>query len=225
MKSADAARTSDAQVKRVVDEELNAVVPAPPVIPPPSGEYAIDLATALRLADTANPTLNRRTVILEALADQLAARTLLLPSLNAGGNYHGHNGALQRPTGKIKLLSEQSLYLGAGAGAVGSGTIAIPGVNILTPLTDAWFRPLAAQQRVAATRFIAQAMENDILMDVAVLHLELIRHYTMLERIGSPNLRPSRSSRQSANTPSPARVGRPTTIGPRPNGDIGAPTS
>ena len=109
----------DEQVKRVADEEMNAIVPSPPVIPPPSGEYPLDLATALRLADVANPTIGRaRTVILDALAQQLTARTLLVPSLNGGGNYHGHNGALQRPTGKIELISEQSLYLGAGAGAV-----------------------------------------------------------------------------------------------------------
>ncbi|MGP0066697.1 MAG: TolC family protein [Isosphaeraceae bacterium] len=180
--SAPVSRTSDKAVKRVADEEMKAVVPAPPVIPPPSGENPLDLATALRLADVVNPTIGRaRTVILEALASQLAARTLLLPSLNGGGNYHGHNGDLQRPTGRIELLSEQSLYLGAGAGAVGSGTVAIPGVNILTPLTDAWFEPLAARQRVDATRFIARATENDILMDVSVQYLELIRHSTMLE--------------------------------------------
>ena len=73
------------------------------------------------------------------------------------------------------------MYFGAGAGAVGSGTLAIPGVNVMTPLTDAWFRPLAAHQRVVATRFVAQATANEILMDVAVLHLQLIRHYTMLD--------------------------------------------
>jgi outer membrane protein TolC len=175
-------RTSDESVKRVADDELKATVPAPPVIPPAAGEYPLDLATALKLADVANPTIGRaRTVILEALAGQLAARTLLLPSLNSGGNYHGQNGALQRPTGKIELISEQSLYLGAGAGAVGSGTPAIPGVSILTPLTDAWFEPLAAHQRVDASRSLARATENDILMDVAVLHLELIRHFTLLE--------------------------------------------
>ena len=85
-----------------VDPELNVVVPAPEVIPPPSGEYPIDLATALRLADVANPTINRaRTVILEALAQQLTARTLLVPSLNGGASYHGQNGVLQRSSGKI----------------------------------------------------------------------------------------------------------------------------
>ena len=64
---------------------------------------------------------------------------------------------------------------------VAAESVAIPGVNILTPLTDAWFEPLAARQRVAASRFHARATENDILMDVAVLHLELIGNQALLE--------------------------------------------
>jgi outer membrane protein TolC len=62
--------------------------------------------------------------------------------------------------------------------------MSIPGVNILSPLTDAWFEPLAARQRVAAARSSARATENDILMDVAVLHLELIGNQTLLAADG-----------------------------------------
>ena len=157
-------------------------VPAPEVIPPPSGDYPIDLASALRRADMVNPTINRaRSVVLEALALQLTARTLLVPSLNGGVSYHGHNGPLERSSGKILDVSIQSLYLGAGAAPYISGTPQIPGVNIFTPLTDAIFQPLAAHQRVIASRFNARATENDILTEVAVLHLELMRHYTLLE--------------------------------------------
>jgi outer membrane protein TolC len=171
--------TDDPQVKRAADRET---VPAPEAIPPPSGMYPIDLPTSLRLADQVNPTINRaRSVVLEALALQLTARTLLVPSLNAGLNYHGHNGVLQRSSGKILNLSGQSLYVGAGANTVAAETVKIPGVSILTPLTDAWFEPLVARQRVIASRFNVRATENDILGEVAVLHLELIRHYTLLE--------------------------------------------
>jgi outer membrane protein TolC len=171
--------TDEPQVKLAADKEQ---VPIPPVIPPPSGEYPIDLATALQLADRVNPTINRmRTVILEALAQQLTAQTLLVPSLNGGLTYHGHNGDLQRASGKIIDVSLQSLYLGAGAGVTTTRTLTIPGVNILTPLTDAWFEPLAARQRVIASQFNAQATTNDILMEVAVYHIELIRHNVLLE--------------------------------------------
>ena len=173
------APTVDAHVKRTAADEP---VPVPLVTPPPAGEYPIDLATALRLADMVNPTINRaRTVILEALALQLTARTLLVPSLNGGLSYHGHNGDLQRSSGKIISVSIQSLYLGAGASTAIAGTLGIPGVNILTPLTDAWFEPLVARQRVIASQFNARATENDILMEVAVYHIELIRHNVLLE--------------------------------------------
>ncbi len=171
--------TSDPEVRRAADKEQ---VPVPLVTPPPSGVYPIDLATALRLADRVNPTINRaRSVVLEALALQLTARTLLVPSLNGGLTYHGHNGDLQRSSGKIISVSEQSLYLGAGAATVAAETVKIPGVNILTPLTDAWFEPLVAHQRVIASRFNVRATENDILMEVAVYYLELIRHNVLLE--------------------------------------------
>jgi outer membrane protein TolC len=152
------------------------------VIPPPAGTYPIDLATALRLADDVNPTIAAaRARILEALAIQLSARSLLVPSLNAGASYRGHNGLLQRPSGKMIDLSLQSLYVGAGANTVGSGTVNIPGVSIFCPLTDAWFEPLAARQRVAGAQFGAQATAYDILLDVALIHLDLLGNQSILE--------------------------------------------
>jgi outer membrane protein TolC len=157
-------------------------VPAPPAIPPPSGEYPIDLATALRLADVSNPTIAKaRTMILEALALQLTARSLLLPSLNSGASYHGHNGSLQRSSGKMIDVSLQSLYVGAGANTSVAGTLAIPGVNVFSQLSDAWFEPLVARQRVLGARFSAQATANDILLDVAVLVIELLGNQSLLD--------------------------------------------
>ena len=157
-------------------------VPSPRVIPPPSGTYPIDLATALRLADVANPTIGAaRTRILEALALQLGARTLLVPSLNSGASYHGHTGVLQRSSGKMIDVSLQSFYLGAGAGPTIAGTVPIPGVNIFSQLTDAWFEPLAAAQRLAGARFGAQATSYNILLDVATLHIELLGNQSILD--------------------------------------------
>ena len=110
----------------------------------PTWNYPIDLATALRLADVSNPTIGAaRTMILEARTSVIA-RTLLVPSLNAGASYHGHNGVLQRSSGKIIDVSLQSLYVGGGAVAAVAGTVGIPAVSIMSPLTDAWFEPLAA---------------------------------------------------------------------------------
>ncbi len=84
------------------EADLNVPVPSPPVIPPPVGEYPIDLSTALRLAEAENPTIAvARARIIEALALQTAARALLLPSINPGTNYHLHTGNLQRSSGTI----------------------------------------------------------------------------------------------------------------------------
>ncbi len=170
----------DPSVKTVADEQAVAV-PSPLVIPPPSGEYPIDLATALKLADVSNPTIGAaRAMILEALGMQMTACSLLLPSLNAGPSYHGHNGVLQCASGKITEVSEQSFFIGAGA-RITSTTITIPGVNIFTPLSEAWFEPLAARQRVIAAGFHAGATANEILLDVALLDLELIGNQSILE--------------------------------------------
>ncbi len=54
-------------------------------------------------------------------------------------------------------------------------------MNIFCQLTDAWFEPLAARQRLAGTRFGAQATSYEILLDVAVLHLELLGNQSILE--------------------------------------------
>ena len=56
--------------------------------------------------------------ISEALAIQQGARALLFPSINIGTNFHAHTGNLQRSSGKILNLNEESLYFGGGAGAL-----------------------------------------------------------------------------------------------------------
>jgi outer membrane protein TolC len=144
-------------------------------IPPPCDQYTIDLTTALRLAEVENPLIAAaRQRISEALAVQQGARALLVPSLNAGTNYHGHGGNLQRSSGRILSLSEQALYFGGGARTLAAESVAIPAVNITSPLTDAIFEPLAARQLVTASRFNARAATNDILLEVAEFYFELV---------------------------------------------------
>jgi outer membrane protein TolC len=177
--SPDADRRLRADTRRA---DLSAVVPSPAVVPPPAAEYPIDLSTAMRLAEQENPTIAAaRAAVTEALAAQLGARAILLPSLNAGTNYHLHTGNLQRSSGRILNLTEQSLYVGGGARAVAAETVGIPAVNLLGTLTEAWFEPLAARQRVVGSRFGAQATFNDILLDVVLLHLELLANQSILD--------------------------------------------
>ncbi len=154
----------------------------PPSIPQTTPPQPIDLTAALRLADAQNPAIGEaRILILGALAERQAARVLLLPNLNAGTNYHDHTGPLQRSSGTILKLTEQSLYVGGGARTLAAESVAIPAVNIFSPLTDAIFEPLAAQQRVNGARFNASDTANKILLDVASLYIDLIGAQSNLE--------------------------------------------
>lgn len=146
-----------------------------PVIPPTNREFAIDLTTALRLAEVENPVIaEARQRIGEALAVQQGAKALLFPSLNIGTNYHNHTGNLQRSAGTILNLNAKSLYFGGGADTVAANSVGVPAVSIQEPLTDAIFEPLAARQQVARARFAACATANQVLLQVAELHFELL---------------------------------------------------
>ena len=140
-----------------------------------TAESPIDLGLALRLAGVENPTVNlAREAIREARAEQQAARALLLPTVNVGGNFNLHRGNLQAANGSILDVDRQSLYLGGGAQAVGTGTLAFPGVRLFAHLGDAAYEPLAARQRVGARAGDARAVQNDVLLDVAAAYLDLI---------------------------------------------------
>ncbi len=119
------------------------VVISPPVVPPAPMEYPIDLTTALRLAEVENPEIaETRVRIREALAFLQGARALAVPTLNAGTMYHGHTGDLQRSSGRILSLSEQSLYFGGGSRTVAAESMMFPAVNIVSPFADVLFEPL-----------------------------------------------------------------------------------
>lgn len=152
-----------------------APVPAPPSVPPAATENFVDLGTSLRLAGVGNPTINlAREAVREATALQLAARVLLLPDINIGGNYHLHRGLLQASPGIIRQVDSQSLYLGAGSRTLAAESVAFPGVRLFSHLGDAVFEPLAAQQHVAVRASESQAVQNEILLDVATRYLELV---------------------------------------------------
>lgn len=144
-------------------------------IPAAVSEYPIDMTTALRLAAVENPVIAETYQhVLEALAIQTSANVLLLPSLNAGFNYHGHTGNLQRSSGRILNLSEQSLYFGGGAGVAAAGTVGVPAVSIYSHFTDAIFEPLAAHREVDRARYKVNSTSNDILREVAELYCDLL---------------------------------------------------
>jgi outer membrane protein TolC len=157
---------------------------APPALPPPACAYPIDLETAWALAGVQNPTIAiAREAVRESLALQLQARALLLPTLNAGTNYHSHAGNLQASSGLIRQVDSQDLYVGAGARALAAETVPIPGVRLFAHLGDAIYEPLAARRRVAVRHFEEAAAENAVLLEVAVRYLDLVGAEALLEAI------------------------------------------
>lgn len=167
--------TSAPASEGTTDPAAEPVGATPESIPQATPTRPIDLASALRLADSQNPSIGEaRVLILAALAQRQAAYGLLLPTLNAGTNYRDHVGVVQRSNGTILPVTNQSLYVGGGSFAIGTNSPNVAGVNILSPLTDAIFAPLAAQQRVRAASANASATSNFTLLDVARLYIELV---------------------------------------------------
>src|ERR1700722_2142668 len=155
--------------------DVNAGLAPEDVIPGTGQEYPVDLSAVLQLAETQNPAIALgREAIQEALALQLQARGMLLPSLNAGTMYHLHQGPVQLSDGQILKVEEQSIYFGGGDWTVGSQTVAIPAVHIFGHLGDAYFAPLVATQVVASRTATSRAIENSSLLDVTSRYLALV---------------------------------------------------
>ncbi|MCZ2343265.1 MAG: TolC family protein [Bacteroidales bacterium] len=144
--------------------------------------HTLDLGIALQLAGVDNPTVNlARERVREAVALQLAARSLLLPTLIAGGNVRLHVGPLQDEPGNFWNNNVQSFYTGLGSGVVGTNPPSIPGVRLFAHLGDAVYEPLAARQQVAVRSYGSWAIQNQILLNVAVAYLNLIAAEAQLE--------------------------------------------
>ncbi len=135
----------------------------------------IDLPTALARAGADNPTIALADEAIRAsLAEQMQARTLLLPTLDVGTNLRLHRGNFLSGRGVITDVNIQSLYWGFGADAKGGGTLAVPGLRVVSHLADAWYAPQAAQQRVVQSRFDASATRSYLLMEVGIRYLALV---------------------------------------------------
>ena len=105
------------------------------------------------------------------------AQVLWLPSIRPGISYNKHDGPLQASDGTITPASRSSLEAGLGTWAVGSGTPDIPGVVANFRVADALYQPRIAGHEVAARRGAANAATNDILLDVAIAYLNLLRAF------------------------------------------------
>jgi outer membrane protein TolC len=142
---------------------------------PAAKECPIDLGGALAVAGVENPTIGLADEAVRARrAELLQAQALLLPTLDAGASVDVHRGTLESSRGIIRDLHRQSAYAGAGAFAVGGGTVGVPGVRLLADLADAAFEPAVARRFLASQELDAAATRHDVLLDVAVAYLTLV---------------------------------------------------
>lgn len=145
-----------------------------PAVPAPVAEQTIELPAVLAWAGAENPTIAlAREAVRAGEAERLQAMALLLPTLNAGSSTNVHRGNLLTSQGIIRNVDRQSAYVGAGALAVGTGTVIFPGVRLTAPLADAVFEPRVARERLAGLRLDAVATRNQVLLDAVSAYLTL----------------------------------------------------
>jgi outer membrane protein TolC len=148
---------------------------SPPTLLDPNTR-PIDLNTALRLAGVQNPQLMiARQRVLEAAALRQLAAAQFLPSLNLGTNYDSHTGNLQQSNGNILGVNRSAVYVGAGASAVGSGTVNIPGVLLQGNVAAVVYGYLTSRQMVAQREFATLAIRNQTFLQTTLAYSELLR--------------------------------------------------
>ncbi len=136
----------------------------------------IDLYSALSLAGVQNPQLLiAQQRIVESLAMQQLAAAQILPTINLGTSYDAHTGALQQSSGNIINVNRNDLFVGAGAYAIAAGTVNIPGVMWNLNVSDTLYNYLISKQVVEQSRFTSQAVQNEVLLRVAVAYADLVR--------------------------------------------------
>jgi outer membrane protein TolC len=136
----------------------------------------VDLATVLKLAGVNNlEILLARQRVTKALAERQYAAAQLLPSVHLGTSFDDHAGNLQQSNGNILQVDRNSVYFGAGAYAIGAGTVVIPGIGWNLNLSDTVYKALISRQFVEQARFANRAVENDMLRKTALAYTALLR--------------------------------------------------
>ena len=149
------------------------------------GVYPIDLANALGLGGADNLQVRlARTRLFQAQARHLQAKTLWLPSLRLGIGYNKHDGRLQETTGNVIEVERNSLFYGGGLGLGGmplnGGAGGPPRLMVNLSLADAYFKPLAACQEVAAHGAAERVASNDSLAEIAIGYHSLLEAHGRL---------------------------------------------
>ena len=136
----------------------------------------IDLAGAFALIGVQNPQfLAAQQRVLEASAQRQLAAVQLLPTINLGSSYYSHTGIIQQPDGSLIKVNNESLFVGAGANAIGAGTVNIPGVVWNLNVADTYYNYLIGRQVQSQRAANVTTVNYDIQRRVATAYLELVR--------------------------------------------------
>ncbi|MEK6236099.1 MAG: TolC family protein [Planctomycetales bacterium] len=149
------------------------------------GRFPIDLPTSLRLAGANNVQIALAAErVREARARWASANARWLPNINLGVGYNNHAGRIQETEGSILEVSRSSLFAGGGAaldnGPLAGGSGGPFRRNVDVSWADAMFDPLAARHATAAAGAERTATFNDVLLQVALTHQELVKAQTQL---------------------------------------------
>jgi outer membrane protein TolC len=135
----------------------------------------IDFATALALTAGQNPRIAfAQAQVDQAFAQYSAARVLWLPSLRTGMNYNKHEGEIQDVIGFSFPTSRGAAYGGLGAGAVGAGSPAVPGIYAQFHLSDAILQRQITGFALDARQWQSEAAINDQLLETALAYLAVL---------------------------------------------------
>ncbi len=147
--------------------------------------FPIDLANSLGLGGADNLQVRlARTRLFQAQAKHFAAKTLWLPSIRFGVGYNKHDGRLQSTLGDVIEADRNSLFYGGGLGLGGAplagGAGGPPRLMVNLSLADAYFKPLAACQEVAASGAAERIATNDSLANIAIGYHSLVESHGLL---------------------------------------------
>jgi outer membrane protein TolC len=138
--------------------------------------YPLDMSTALALVSGQNPQVGfARWRIQEAYAQLDQAEALWLPTIQAGINYHRHDGNLQNIEGRIVDVNRSSLNAGLGTGAVAAGTTPVPGLVAQFHLVDAIFQPKIAERTAWARGHKLNGVLQEQMLQASLSYLQLLR--------------------------------------------------
>jgi outer membrane protein TolC len=135
----------------------------------PEGVYAIDLPTALRLADAQNLEVQiARERLAEAQAQHESAMQSFFPWISAGAGYRRHEGRIQAVDGTMSDVDKQSYAAG-------------PVFSAQVVLGDAIYKTLAAHQEAKAASHALESQQQDATTAAAQGYYDLAKDRALVD--------------------------------------------